>query len=217
MTQPDTEAVRAHYRALAASYAARENKACKRAFRALAAEHLGGCAGILEIGCGASGLRGAVENARFFGCDLSPAMLAAGDSRSVAVADGTQLPFAGDTFDGAVSINVLEHAHDPAALLAEAARVLQPGGVLLAVTPNGNLETMLNLLETLRLKLPEGPHRFLTVAELAAAVPASLAIEWHAPMLVFPAGPEGFVRTIDKALGRWGLFQGLVARKADQG
>lgn len=211
---PAPEEVRAHYRTLAESYIARENKACKEAYRALAARHLSGCGRILEVGCGASGLRGAVPGARFFGCDLSHAMLCAGTARAVCVADGCHLPVAAATFDGAVCINVLEHGAAPTALLSEMARVLKPQGRLLAVTPNGAMARVLDWLERLRLKLPEGPHRFLTPADLAAAVPPAFTITRHETLLACPAGPPVFVRTIDRVAARWGLFQVLAARRA---
>jgi ubiquinone/menaquinone biosynthesis C-methylase UbiE len=43
-------------------------------------------------------------------------------------ADAEQLPFANDTFDGVVSMDVLEHLPHPDRCIAEAARVLRPGG-----------------------------------------------------------------------------------------
>jgi 2-polyprenyl-3-methyl-5-hydroxy-6-metoxy-1,4-benzoquinol methylase len=41
-------------------------------------------------------------------------------------------------FDVVTMSHVIEHAHDPVALLKECRRVLKPGGVLMAVTPNIN-------------------------------------------------------------------------------
>ncbi len=43
-------------------------------------------------------------------------------------ADAEQLPFLDDTFDGVVSMDVLEHLPHPQRCIAEAARVLRPGG-----------------------------------------------------------------------------------------
>jgi SAM-dependent methyltransferase len=46
------------------------------------------------------------------------------------------LPFADGAFDVIESMDVIEHTPDPQAYLAELARVLAPGGLILLVTPN---------------------------------------------------------------------------------
>lgn len=50
------------------------------------------------------------------------------------VADARRLPFPDDTFDGVVAAFVFNHLGDPAEGLREAARVVRPGGVVLAST-----------------------------------------------------------------------------------
>jgi SAM-dependent methyltransferase len=60
--------------------------------------------------------------------------LGAGD-HPVLEADLTRLPFADDTFDGAVCGEVLEHIPDDVAALRELRRVLKPGGMLVATVP----------------------------------------------------------------------------------
>ena len=86
------------------------------------------------------------------------------------VAVGERLPFCDAQFDGVFSINVLEHVADLAAVLSESARVLEDGGIWLAITPNGNWEHLLDLAERWSLKIPEGPHRFLTTRMLREGV-----------------------------------------------
>ncbi len=50
--------------------------------------------------------------------------------------DGGRLPFADGSFDLACSEYVFEHVADPGTVMAELARVLRPGGHLVALTPN---------------------------------------------------------------------------------
>jgi SAM-dependent methyltransferase len=52
------------------------------------------------------------------------------------VATGESLPFPDCSFDIVISDNVLEHLESPARVFAEVRRVLKPGGLFLAKTPN---------------------------------------------------------------------------------
>jgi len=209
----NTRTVRAHYAALAATYDQKANKACTRAYKALIRQSLGGSKAVLELGAGSSPLAGLLDAPLAMACDLSWPMLAARNAFPALpriVADGQTLPLADKALDGAFSMNVLEHVPDPARFIAEAARVLAPGGRLLIVTPNGDVAWLLDLLERLRLKLPEGPHAFLGTEALNALAGRDFNVLDHQTFLRFPAGPAGLVQAIDRAggaLGVPGLFQ----------
>jgi SAM-dependent methyltransferase len=60
-------------------------------------------------------------------------------------ADAERLPFPDDTFDGATCSEALEHVFDKQRALAEIARVLRPGGVLLLTTPRRSMVGLWNL------------------------------------------------------------------------
>lgn len=207
--EPNAEAVRAHYARLAAGYDDGANRACNEAYRALAARAMQGCDRILEIGAGSGSLLGGLSAPFRCAVDLSLPMLTArpailGVTRLAA--DAMRLPFAEATFDGAYSVNMLEHVPCPRAVVDEAARVLRPGGVLLLITPNGGVACLLEWLERLRLKLPEGPHRFLDAAELRALATPRFRVREVRRFLAFPAGPPSLVRAIDRAALGHGLF-----------
>ena len=105
---------------------------------------------VLDIGCGPGWFWAAVANdlpndLELTLADLSPGMVAEAMGRvsglrswSVrgAEADVAALPFADESFDAVFAMHMLYHAPDPAAGIAEIARVLRPGGIA-AVTTNG--------------------------------------------------------------------------------
>jgi len=94
-----------------------------------------GHAPVLDMGCGrgrfADALAGRLP---WIGLDPSPAQLADCRYRPVALAEATHVPFPDATFGAVVSLWVLYHLAEPALAVAEARRVLRPGGVFVACT-----------------------------------------------------------------------------------
>ncbi|MBK6513742.1 MAG: class I SAM-dependent methyltransferase [Polyangiaceae bacterium] len=97
---------------------------------------------VLEVGCGTGLLLARfAEFARAAkGIDLSEGMLAKAKARGldVQVASATELPFADDSFDVACSFKVLAHIPPIQQALSEMARVVRPGGHVLAEFYNPN-------------------------------------------------------------------------------
>jgi ubiquinone/menaquinone biosynthesis C-methylase UbiE len=96
---------------------------------------------VLEIGCGtgpvARYIAGLPQVAKVIGIDPSPILLEHARRLSEGLstvsfqdADGRELPFPDDDFDVVVSHTVLCHVPNPQDVLAEARRVLRPGGCL---------------------------------------------------------------------------------------
>ncbi len=97
---------------------------------------------VLELGCGTGLL-----SQRIAGCvrdleatDLAPEMIAQARKKPAScrvhysVQDAVALPYASETFDAVVAANVLHIMPQPEKALAEARRVLKPGGVLIVPT-----------------------------------------------------------------------------------
>lgn len=94
---------------------------------------------VLEVGCGDGRFSAMVRDrcgASVTAADLSPGMVALAGARGLdaVVADVQDLPFDDGTFDVAVACWMLYHAPDLAAAVAELARVVRPGGRLVACT-----------------------------------------------------------------------------------
>ncbi|SFQ24464.1 class I SAM-dependent methyltransferase [Tranquillimonas alkanivorans] len=115
---------------------------------------------VLDIGTGtgwASRLA-ARRGARVTGVDIAPGMLAAAERLSQEIeprpefveAPAEALPFGDEVFDGVISTYGVIFADDPAAAIAEMARVLRPGGRLALATwtddPDGYIAQFFNLL-----------------------------------------------------------------------
>ena len=214
--RPTHDAVRHHYDSLAPAYNRKAYQACERAYRKLVGRCLSVARNVLEIGAGSSGQLSALDAERKAACDLSLTMLRArSEPQTVAAiaADAHRFPFRDGSFDAVYSINVIEHVEDPRRVFQEVARILTPGGLCLAITPNGGLEIILNLLERLRLKLPEGPHRFLTFDGLEDIAGDGFDVLEHQCFLAFPAGPGRLVDAIDRLARGRGLFQYVLLRK----
>lgn len=99
-------------------------------------ERYGAGKDVLEVGCGTGLILGRAaafaRSAR--GIDLSGGMLAKAAARGLAVvqASATALPIATASVDVAYSFKVLAHIPDIAGAMAEMARVVRPGGVVIA-------------------------------------------------------------------------------------
>lgn len=97
---------------------------------------------LLEIGCNGGRFLKTLSlrypGLELFGCDIdAQAVKRAGNfpELSVCAADGNNLPFAAGSFDYVLIVDYLEHVPDFRVALAEAFRVLKPGGKLAAFIP----------------------------------------------------------------------------------
>jgi ubiquinone/menaquinone biosynthesis C-methylase UbiE len=99
------------------------------------AAHLLPAGRVLDLGCGIGHSFQLLAPRETVGLDIDPTALE-GQQRETVVADMRSLPFPEDSFASIVSAHSIEHVPDPDPVLAEAARVLEPDGAAIWVTPN---------------------------------------------------------------------------------
>ena len=169
--------------------------------RVLGAVGAGPGLSLLDVGCGSGyALALAAEaGCTVTGLDITPELLAIAAERvpeAMLVRAGMDaLPFEDGRFDIVVGFNAFAFADDPAGAVAEAVRVVRPGGVVAATTfaePGRNQSTALHLaLEPLRARaahtgdhLPYalseagGLERLLSGAGLSELVAGEVALTW---------------------------------------
>jgi SAM-dependent methyltransferase len=90
---------------------------------------------VLDLGCGVGHSFELLAPRESVGVDIDAGCLR-DQRRETRVADMRELPFPDRSFASVLSVQSIEHVPDPERAVAEAARVLEPGGVGVFVTPN---------------------------------------------------------------------------------
>lgn len=91
---------------------------------------------VLDIGCGSRWVEQVLpQNSRYTGLDYPPTVTKGYAGRPNVFGNGQCLPFAANSFDSVVMMDVLEHLPSPEASISEAWRVLRTGGVLVMQAP----------------------------------------------------------------------------------
>jgi SAM-dependent methyltransferase len=92
---------------------------------------------LLDVGCGTGWL--AEHFGDYTGIDGSPDAVAAAQAKGRSIVQGDvdqPLPFEDASFDGVVLKDLLEHVTDPVAIVRETHRVLKPGALVFASSPD---------------------------------------------------------------------------------
>jgi len=153
----------------------------------------------LDLGCGPGGFLSVMAPfcGTIIGADITPSFVAEcqamidrkgiSNARALLLEKG-ELPFANGEFDKVVMIDTIHHLEEHERTLAEVARVLKPGGLLLIFEPN-----MLNPLLALLSVLDSNEHGLLRLGTFAAyrrllGAAFRIEVEEYNGVLVGPTG-----------------------------
>ncbi len=143
-----------------------------------------GLTSVVDVGCGQGRLRDLLASSiDWVGLDPSVSQISTCPHRPIVRGDAAALPFGDNTVDAVAALWVLYHLDRPADAIAEAARVLRPGGLFFACTSARTNDP----------ELCDGYPATTFDAEEAAEIVASafradaLEVErWDAPLLELP-------------------------------
>jgi len=160
---------------------------------------------VLDVGCGLGDtLAGITGDHSLLGIDYAMSNVMATrrrlGSRAVVIrTSADRLPFSDASVDACLCIEVLEHLPDDAAAVREIARVLKPGGILVASVPSAYYwPQYLELIGHLRHYNRDGFRRLLEAAGLDVAEYLPTYPNWHRRYMA------GYIRTrlLAETLGR---------------
>lgn len=180
----------------------------------------------LDAGCG-YGLFSAAAVARgamVVSLDVGPRLVARARARARSrgvVGDTCELAIRDESFDLVIASEMLEHTATPRRAVAELARTVKVGGLLVLTTPNRAWQAVVRAASRLRVRPFRGRENFVDWNELERACTASgLEILLHVGFHPWPfqLGFPGVARRVERRFGRgpaarWMVNQAVLARK----
>ncbi|MSR76449.1 MAG: class I SAM-dependent methyltransferase [Candidatus Ryanbacteria bacterium] len=126
---------------------------------------------VAEIGCGTGDILAALEPSRGLGIDVSPQMIEIAKKKhstnaalSFAVGDVCVMQQKIDA-PFVVMTDVLEHVGDSARCMENLSHLVSPRARVVVTLANPLWEPVLSVAEKLSMKMPEGPHERITIAQ----------------------------------------------------
>ncbi len=219
MITVEGEASRRHWDALAATYD--DAKARHAVYYGSLKQLVGDAVGpshrgdVLDAGSGTGQVLAALAPTRGVGIDASERMVTEARRRHAGrselefrVADAAEAAAQG-RFDAVVCADVLEHVADWPAVIDALTEACRDNGLLVLTTPNPVWALPLWVLEKLRLKMPEGPHRYVAAAALTRRLrERGFSIRRNETHLLLPARLLG----LGPRLSRWAARLPILRR-----
>jgi len=183
---------------------------------------------IIEIGCGTGSLLADLHPKRGLGIDISENMIRIANARwagrselQFKVGEAERLELMGNDWDVIILSDVLEHLYDPAIAIKRFAQVFSPGTRLIITWANRIWEPVLNILERLKMKMPEGDHNWESLRTVRRMLrEADFQIESEETRCLIPARMP-FSNAVNRSfrsipiIRRLGLIQFIDAKLMD--
>ncbi len=201
--------VRSHFEGIAGEYDRWKEKSAYyyRLLAGIYRERVPEGASVIEIGCGTGTLLAALSPARGTGVDVSPRMVEIAASKfsslTFRVADAETFD-AGETFDYVIVPDVIEHLSDPGAMFRSVRKACHPGTRVIVTCVNPLWAPFLHFAERMKLKMPEGEHRWLPAKDLIrTAEDAGLRLAEFAGRILCPKEIPLLAGALNRAAGRF--------------
>ena len=124
---------------------------------------------VVDLGCGHGSLLAHTQPSRGLGLDISERMIEYArykfpqlEFKTTAIEDISL----GETFDYVLMINVLDHLHDMWDVLKGVENLVHEGSLICITTLNPLWQPIFSIAETLKLKMPEGPHNYVQIDDI---------------------------------------------------
>jgi len=102
------------------------------------------------------------------------------------VADAQHLPFKRRAFDLLICMDVMEHIENPSQCINEVLGCISDVGLAAITTPNPIWAFILYIAEKLRLKVREGPHRYIFLTAHTRELSRMTSTEYIGSLVFFP-------------------------------
>lgn len=174
---------------------------------------------ILDIGCGTGDILSVLNPRDGLGLDISPKMIERAKAKYIGqknlrfLAGGMEehlLALQRENWDFIIMVDVVEHLEEPDLYFKMMAEIARSNTKLIFSMANPLWEPVLLVLEKLKLKMPEGPHRRLSLASTRRLLDwAGFIIKEEGYRLILPKNIPFFSDFINNIFYRIPLIQRL--------
>ncbi|MCB9720807.1 MAG: glycosyltransferase [Candidatus Omnitrophica bacterium] len=147
-------------------------------------------ASVLEFGCGTGEILAHMEPSRGVGVDISEEMISRAREKYPqyeflhAPCEDVKLE---EKFDYIIMVDVVDHVYDVQDVFRSAYRFCKPTTKIILTTINPWWDPILNLMEKMGAKMPEGPHNFIERRSMEKMLNLlDLSVSYHGHLLLFP-------------------------------